>query len=278
MEKRVIICSDVHLCHIDWYGVSCEERLERMVAQLNEYYEKNSYEKIIFLGDYSLDFWAWDIGGSYVREGLSNTSLFIEKFASELKAPYYMLPGNHEQYSYKKWKEITGSDREDAFVLGGYLFISCDTFSGELDPDYHTDGTYVPVNLDFVKQKLCEHPDLPVILCSHWFDTEKEPPEFFEFIKTEKRITGLFEGHDHKCTVTDLGERADNVCIYHDGHFSYSGGTLEEQMWGFCDVILGEKGVNVKYVEPENMIIENSVEKAYPLNERNLLFMPRRDI
>lgn len=128
LESRIIVCSDVHYCHIDWYGVSCSDRLNKMVQDINDYKLKKYYEKILFLGDYSLDFWAWDIGGSYVRDGISNTSNFIDKIASKLDAPYYMLPGNHEQYGNKKWKEITGNNRQDAFFSEDTSLLSATLF------------------------------------------------------------------------------------------------------------------------------------------------------
>ena len=36
----MIFCSDVHLCHIDWYGRSSADRMDNMINQLNEYYDK----------------------------------------------------------------------------------------------------------------------------------------------------------------------------------------------------------------------------------------------
>ena len=53
---RIILASDIHHCHVTWYGVSSEERMERLVTHLNDEYERNPYDVILFLGDYSLDF------------------------------------------------------------------------------------------------------------------------------------------------------------------------------------------------------------------------------
>ena len=93
-RRRVMLVSDVHLCHIDWYGMRCEDRLERMIAHLCEEYERDPYEMILFLGDYSLDFWVWDIQGSYINQRLSRTQEFVERFASRLPSPWMMIPGN----------------------------------------------------------------------------------------------------------------------------------------------------------------------------------------
>ena len=280
-ETKVIFCSDVQLCHLDWYGRSSADRMENMIDTFNRLFEEKPYEKIVFLGDYSLDFWKWDIGGSVLREGVSNTDNFVKHYAKRLKADYYMAPGNHDLYGYESWKKITGTDRDDAFVVGGYLIISCDNFSGVLEPDFHSDGIYTPTKLEFIREKMAEYPEVPVILCGHFFDKTKEPEAFFEFLKQEKRITLLICGHDHVVAIEDLGERAGNVSIYHDGHYSYSGiehdGT-PEFMWGFCEAVLSDEGIEIAYVEPANTIMVQDIPMEHTYRERQRRFFRRRDL
>ena len=216
-----------------------------------------------------------------LREGVSNTDNFVKHYAKRLKADYYMAPGNHDLYGYENWKKITGTDRDDAFVVGGYLIISCDNFSGVLDPDFHSDGIYTPTKLEFIREKMAEYPELPVILCGHFFDKTKEPEAFFEFLKQEKRITLLICGHDHVVAIEDLGERAGNVSIYHDGHYSYSGiehdGT-PEFMWGFCEAVLSDEGIEIAYVEPANTIMVQDIPMEHTYRERQRRFFRRRDL
>lgn len=248
-ENHVIICSDLHLCHRGWHGPTGEERLEEWLLAMEKTYENSPYSHVFMLGDYSLDFWAWDILGCYIKEGKSYTARFIKEFASRLPAPYHMLAGNHEQYGEEKWKELTGNCRSFAKMVGGWLFIGCDNFSGNLDPTEHSDGTYTPTDLAFIKEQMDAFPDAPVILLSHWFDLTKEPPAFFEFLQNEKRITLLFCGHDHLNKITDLSEYGADVCIYHDGNYSYTP-SPQEQLWGFCELNLSQEGVDVRYMEP----------------------------
>lgn len=279
-DTRIIFCSDVHLCHLEWYGRSSAERMENMVHDLNEFYDKKPYEKVIFLGDYSLDHWGWgDEGGSWVNARVSNTDNFIKQYASRLKAPYYLTPGNHEQYGHEIWREITGTLRDDSFVIGGYLFITCDNYGEDLDPDYHSDGTYTSTKLRFIKEQMEEYPDLPVILCGHYFDVNKEPEEFFTFLKEEKRITLLICGHDHGNEITNLGERAGNVSIYHTGHYSYAGLGKKpmELMWGFCEALLTERGIDICYVEPDNTIVFEDKVIRHKYREQKHEFFQRRD-
>lgn len=248
-ENHIIICSDLHLCHAAYYGPTSERRMDEFIRQIEAYHQKRPIDRIFMLGDYSLDFWAWQIKGCYINEGKSYTDQFVKEYASRLPAPYHMLAGNHEQYGEEKWKELTGSPRRFAKEIGGWLFIGCDNFSGNLDPLEHSDGTYTPTDLAFIKEQLNQYPDLPVILLSHWFELTKEPKEFFEFLQKEKRITLLFCGHDHLNKITDLSEYGAEVSIYHDGNFSYTSNP-KEQLWGFCELILSEEGVAVQYIEP----------------------------
>ena len=48
-ETRVIFCSDVHLCHLNFSAESSEVRMDNLVQKLNEYYREKPYEKIVFL-------------------------------------------------------------------------------------------------------------------------------------------------------------------------------------------------------------------------------------
>ena len=279
-SKRVIFCSDVHLCHFEWYGRTSDARMERMVEQLNAVYDEKPYEKLVFLGDYSLDHWKWNIKGSWLERGVSEASRFAKEYASRLKAPYYMLPGNHEQYGEALWQKLVGMPRKDYFVVGGYLIVCCDNFAGLLDPAEHSDGEYSVTDLNFVRKAMAEHPDLPVILCAHDFDPDVEPEEFYTFLKEETRITVLVAGHVHTCDVVELGERAGNVCLVYDGHYSYVNGKRDPKdiMWGFCEAVLTDKGVDMVYVEPENEIKLKDECHRHPYREQNRRFYPRRDL
>ena len=114
----------------------------------------------------------------------------------------------------------------------------------------------------------------------NYFDETKEPPEFFEFLKNEKRIVFLICGHDHIIDVTSFGEKADNVKLFHDGHYSYAGGgrSPKDIMWGFCEAVLKEDGVDIKYVEPENSIVIDGEVHNHSYREQLHTFFKRRDI
>ena len=124
--KRVLIATDIHYCHFDYGGMHRDEKVKFLVKQIKEEYEREPFECILMLGDFSLDHWKWQVQGSWLKEGRSYTAEFIEGYCKELPAPCYMIAGNHEQYGEEKWRELTGGAREHArailiFSLRGIL-------------------------------------------------------------------------------------------------------------------------------------------------------------
>lgn len=264
---HIIIMSDVHLCHLNWYGIDSPTRMQTMVDQLNAYNLTNPYSNILFLGDYSLDFWAYQVGGSYLHNGVSNTSNLIKNYFSQLSCQsYYMIPGNHEQYSSLRWKEITGFDRQYSVVLGGWLFIMLDNFAGYLDPDYDNDGYYSQSDVNFIKKQMEKYPDIPVVLCAHYFSEYGESSEFKSLVKDNDRIAALFCGHDHSINFKTLGDEYGNKVLFHDGNFSYAsnGVDVADCMWGWCDVYFNDTELTVQYYTPQNTIYPNGGIYAHP--------------
>ena len=258
--KRILLISDVHNCHKDWYGVTNSERMERFVRHLQEEYDRAPYEMILFLGDYSLDFWEWDELGCYVDHQESRTREFVEAYARRLPAPWYMIAGNHEQYGEEKWREITGCSRQGAVTVGDWLFILLDSFGANLDPDFHSDGTFTPIDVPFIRAQMDKHPDRKVVLCSHHFDPRYETDEGKALIQ-DPRIVCLFAGHVHLSRIMDLCGKK----LLWTGNYSYSS---EEDptgsMWGFREAILSENAIVSRYITPENSIVLDGREITVP--------------
>ena len=254
-KTRIIIASDIHLCHTNWYGVPTAERMERLVKHLWDEYEREPYETIIFLGDYSLDHWNHgDVPGSYLT-GTCNTKNFLEKYASRLPVPYgVLIAGNHEMYGHEKWHELTGFYRRDTLVIGDYLFVIDDTFDTGLDPHADCDAFYSQINIPYVREQMARYPDKRVILCAHHFALDRETPEAHELVNDD-RVVCLFSGHVHRSSVYTLPDDWKNKLVIRTGNYSYS---KEEppmlSMWGFRDVYLSDDEVRTRYIVPENTI------------------------
>ena len=82
----------------------------------------------------------------------------MEKYVRRLPAPWMMIAGNHEQYGEEKWHEITGCSRQGAVTVGDWLFVMLDGFGKDLDPDFHSDGTFTPIDVSFVRAQMEKYP------------------------------------------------------------------------------------------------------------------------
>ena len=222
-NKRILIATDLHYCDKIWHDRTKYERMKLLCEVINAEYEKQPFDLMLCLGDYSLDFWAWETKGTYLNTpSVSDTANFMKEVYPKFPVKPYMIPGNHEQYGNEKWKEITGFDRQYSIVYGDYVFLMCDTFAGNLDPTEHSDGTYTGIDTEFLKSALERHPDKKIILCAHDILTDMENEELKQLIRENERILCAFAGHTHRSNTLILDEEWRNLPIFYCGDFSYS--------------------------------------------------------
>ena len=270
-RRRFLIASDIHWCHIDWYGVKNDDRMQLFVKHVKEEYEKDPFEALLLLGDYSLDHWKWNVQGCWLKEGRSNTRLFCDRVLAPLKelgVPMAVIAGNHEQYGRRLWQAITGGfKRQDVLVTDDVLFILPDTFGADLDPTEHSDGTYCGTDVKFVRAQMEKYPDKKVVLCAHHFEPGRESEAFKKLVREDDRILCLFGGHVHRSLVVELGEEWGNKALLYTGNYSYNGGKQPptESMWGFRDLILTDGELHSRYITPANTIVvkDETIEHPY---------------
>ena len=242
-NNRILLVTDIHNCHVEWYDTKNEDRMELLCKTLQESHEKQPYDAILCLGDYSLDFWVWDICGSYLWDPpVSRTKEFVEKYRCRFPAPSFMIPGNHEQYGNDTWKEITGTPREFAVVYGDYVFAMCDTFAGDLDPKEHSDGTYTGLNVAFLREVLENHPDKKIMICAHDIYADRESEEAKALIRSNSNILCAFAGHIHQSITLLLDESWGKLPVIYCGDFSYQGKAISDKPhWGYRILNLGDR-------------------------------------
>lgn len=251
-EYRILLTSDIHCTHLlEWYETPYRDRMQHWVDSVLAEHEKTPFDLIVIMGDVSLDFWVHQGGGSYINEGRSTTEEFMTDFVGQLpgNVPTFALAGNHEQYADEDWQAMTGNARQGSYVLGDQLFLMLDTFGGELDPDYHHDGVYTGVDMDFVEEQLALHPDKDIWLIGHYFDMDKESDEFRQLLRENDRIRGLFQGHTHQCVPIKLGNQYGNLIIAQTGNFAYTkAADIVGSFWGFRDLVITEEGASSRYI------------------------------
>lgn len=259
--SRVLFASDLHHCHLTWHGVASDDRMERLICAIREEYEREPFDLFLMLGDYSLDFWAWSTKGCYINDGVSYTEQFVKCIVPNLPCPSYMIAGNHEQYGNKKWKQMTGCERRTAIAYGKSLFILLDNYGADLDPTEHSDGTYTPSDLAYIKEQMAAHAEAEhVFLCAHEFDMSRESEEFKKLLREDDRIVALLAGHTHLSKNIPLGEECGNKLLLRTGQFSYSG-DIKNSRWGWREVRFAEDGtVSTSYITPAgDVMIDNEL-------------------
>lgn len=259
-RKRILIVTDLHYCHENYGGIDSGEKIELLVNQINDEYSSDPFEFILFLGDYSLDHWAWNVKGSWLVHGKSYTAEMTERYFGDLPTPYYMLAGNHEQYGNEMWKKLTGCEREAVAELDDSLFILWDSFGGDLDPTEHSDGTYTAPSVEKIRAIMDDHPNKRVFLCSHWFapnGTEEEK----ELIR-DKRIACLFVGHSHRSSIVTLPEEYGKKQMIQCGAWA-SVSTDDTFRWGVRDLVLdGELAVSSYIIPYHEITIDGNTVKV----------------
>lgn len=256
-QKRILLASDIHLCHFDWYGVKAEDRLQKFIDDLKSEYEKQPFEALLLLGDYSLDYWKWQTKGSYIEKGISYTKRFVDEYLSQLKElpiAIRMIAGNHEQYGEELYHELTGYHREDVYVTGDWLFILMDTYKGGLDPTEHHDGVYTGADMEFINKQLKAYPDKKVVICSHYIEPWRDVEEFKALLRDD-RIICLFAGHTHKSEIWHMEEEYGSKKTIFTGQYGeMNSKVLTESMWGFRELLLNDDCIESSYITPANNI------------------------
>lgn len=248
--NRLIIVTDIHNCRLEWHGVKNEERMELLCKSLSEEYERRPYDAILSLGDYSLDFWAWNEGGSFLqKEPISNTEHFVKKYMPRLPKKLYMIPGNHEQYGKEAWESITGYPREYLIEYGNTVFVMLDTFGKGLDPDTHHDGIYSGINVDLLNTALKRYEDKRIILCAHDICISAESEEARGLISEGKSIVCAFTGHTHRDNTVILPPSWRSLPVFYSGDFSYNTGRAKERNWGYRALDISGDSVSTEYIK-----------------------------
>ena len=247
--KRLLLVTDIHHCHGRWYEEDSERRMDLLCRSLQEEYERRPYDAILALGDYSLDFWAWNEGGSYLWDPpISNTEIFVKTYVPQMPTDIYMIPGNHEQYGEQTWQSITGRPREYVIIYGDWVFVMLDTFAGQLDPTVNHDGCYTGINTRLLSQVLEDHPGTKIVLCAHDLYIGRESEEARTLVLENRSIVCAFAGHTHRDNTLILPDSWRNLPVFYCGDFSYSESRQKEKNWGWRTLDLSRNAISTEYV------------------------------
>ena len=256
--KRILLISDIHYCQDEYGGISRDEKIERLIAQINAENKKCPIEMILFLGDYSLDHWEWNTKGTWLMHGKSYTKELVDRYFSKLDIPYYLIAGNHEQYGEENWKRITGFSRNIEVELDDCLFVLWDSYGDELDPDYHSDGRYTAPNVERIREIMDSHKSKRVFLCSHHFAPNGTKEEA-ELVRDE-RVVCLFRGHTHSSKIITLPEEYGSKLLLQTGSWAGINNESSER-WGVRELCIYEDRVTSAYIVERHDLVHEG--KSY---------------
>ena len=150
-------------------------------------------------------------------------------------------------------------------TVGDWLFIMLDGFGADLDPDFHSDGTFTPIDVPFVRAQMEKYPDHKVVLCSHHFDYRFETEEGKALVQ-DPRVVCLFAGHVHLSRIVDFFGKK----LIWTGNYSYSSEKdPTKSMWGYREAILSSSGITTRYITPENTIVPDGQEITHPYSTQD---------
>jgi len=199
------------------FGKTQREKIEKIY---NDICRENSREKldaVLILGDLSID----DYGFRNLPWNFCQR--FKENCMDRLPCPSFAIPGNHDSYPNKLWREVFGYDRQYTIQIGNCFFIMADTFANV--PGLDASGSPgSQLDEDFLREALKKSGKKKVFLCAHHLDADKHFTDSTRnLICHDRNIVYMYRGHTHINSVTQMGEAYGNKKIIDIGGYGYSG-------------------------------------------------------
>ena len=211
---RLLFMSDIHLGSFGGAGgYSDTERMEKMVEVIkSEYESERSFDAIILAGDVA------DTNIAMRSDPSVNLHrVFKEKYIARLaeaSIPVFVQYGSHDATTEEDAYEIYGYSKSYCVRVGSTLFISLDTYDGEMRIE--RDGKQpkdIRAGLTKAILRYLSRPDIDEAFIVCHYPVFKE--NFFRILSHGK-VRGIISGHSHYNTV----EMQNGKPMMQDGHFS----------------------------------------------------------
>lgn len=209
MKRRILLVSDMHfttnLSEAELkkthpkaiasaasgtaFGLTQEEKLEKMLSDILREHEKAPLDEIWVLGDLSID-------DANFRNLPDNYCLkFRDEYMARFPAPAHVIPGNHDSHSNEAWQKIFGRPRQFTLESEGLTAIFLDTFA-QVPAASASGSPYTGIDEDYLENALQNAGKAPIILCAHMF-RENSLSSRAQALLQDERIICLFRGHTH---------------------------------------------------------------------------------
>ena len=153
------------------FGYTQHEKVQKVLQAILWEHERSPLDLVLVLGDLSLDDFGFrNLPDNYCRR-------FLEECMRKCPCPVYALPGNHDSYPERQWREVFGYGRQYAVERGGALFVMLDHF--RTCPAAGASGSpYTPADTAFLSEVLAAHPGRPGFLCAHHVQGARRREEY----------------------------------------------------------------------------------------------------
>lgn len=211
---RVICMSDMHAYDFGGAGgYTADERMEKMVEVVKREYEsERSFDALIMNGDV--------VSANVARRSDPDLNLhrdFKEKYIAPLLGagvPVFIQYGSHDATTEEEAYEIYGYPKSYCVRLGSTVFLSLDTYDGEMKNE--RDGKQpADIRIGLTKAILAylnrKDVDEAFIVCHYPVFAQN-----FRRILAHEKVRSVIAGHSHYNTV----EIQNGKPLLQDGHFS----------------------------------------------------------
>lgn len=174
----------------------------------------------------------------------------VKKTWDQLKMPYFVSHGNHDQIAEDGWEKTWGTRWHHAFDKGDTAFLVLNTADDK--------GKYICPDLDWTRKQLKKYRHKKhLFVIMHitpvkWTEHGIDCPELVTMFSEQKNLRAVFHGHDH---AEDGMKEKNGKHYFFDGHIAGSWGT---PYYGYRIVEVLDNGevlcyqVNPEVKEPVN--------------------------
>lgn len=214
---KFIVLADLHIVPEGTlsHGINTFDRLKQAVAFVNEHHHDTDF--VVFAGDLT-------------DHSEAEAYLRFKSVVDTLTPQAYVTLGNHDDRpTFLQTMGATPAETgnmDHVIDVKGYRVIVLDTF--DPDPDIPGSGSLEPAQIDWLKARLAEVQDKPVVVVLHHnivpfhihTDTIilKDGAAFVEALKSHKDIRQVISGHVHLTTSGTFNGIP--FCTFAGSHYS----------------------------------------------------------
>lgn len=256
--KKIYPDATTSLAAGNTFGHKQREKVEKIYEDICKEHKRSPLDAVLVLGDLSLDDY------DFRCLPVNYCKLFKEDCLDRLPTKAFAIPGNHDSYPNKMWREVFGYDRQYTLEFDNTVFLMADTFAST--PASKTDpcggSPKNPIDDEFLRCNLQKYKGKNIFICAHHIDSANITDEGKRAIKECGDVVFMYRGHVHIHSVTDMGEECGNVSLIDIGGYGYTGQVYNGKYdfnvydysiaWGYQIIEIYDDKIRTYHVKVDN--------------------------